>query len=80
MGAFETDEWFPQANGAAVEAGAFVGQSLSDAFELHGGLDFVRYFFSLNPEPGDRHIAGGALDQYLSLWAGVLWRWPDARH
>jgi len=75
-GQFETEQWFPRATGAGVEAGAFVGQKLSDNFALHGGFDLVRYFFSLNPEPDDTNIAGGALDQYLSLWAAVAWVWP----
>jgi hypothetical protein len=75
-GEFETEQWFPRATGAGVEAGAFVGQKLSQNFALYGGFDLLRYFFSLNPEPDDTNIAGGALDQYLSLWAAVAWVWP----
>jgi hypothetical protein len=75
-GEFETEQWFPRATGAGVEAGAFVGQKLSANFALYGGFDLLRYFFSLNPEPDDTNVAGGALDQYLSLWAAVAWVWP----
>jgi hypothetical protein len=76
MGDFESDQWFPRASGAGIEAGVFVGQALSESFDLLGGFDVERYFFTLNPEPGDPHVAGGALDQHLSLWAALLWRYP----
>jgi hypothetical protein len=77
MGPFESETWFPRASGGAVEVGVFLGQALSKSLVLYGGFDLQRYFFSVNPEPGDRNIAGGAVDQYLSLWAALAWRWPS---
>ncbi|MBL9016862.1 MAG: hypothetical protein JNL83_21925, partial [Myxococcales bacterium] len=33
--------------------------------DVQARLDLRRYFFAMNPEPGDPWIAGGATDQYF---------------
>jgi hypothetical protein len=79
-GELESAEWFPEAKGAGFVAGLFGGQSLSDQFDLMAGLDIHRYYIDMNtppaPVPAGTNIVGGAVDQYLSLWAGISWRLP----
>ena len=81
-GQIASDEWFPHLAGGGIDAGLYGGIGLSPSFDLLLGFDIQRYFFDLNPNGGDRiltekgGIAGGAVDQYLSGWAGVAWRLP----
>ena len=42
------------------------------------GVEVARYFFSMNSEPGDARVAGGAVDQYLSIAAGLSYAWGRA--
>ena len=70
-GAISTDEWFPRLSVAGLDAGAHVGLGVSEGLHLLVGVLYRRYGFSMNPEPGDPHVAGGALDSYISGWAGV---------
>jgi hypothetical protein len=35
--------------------------------------EYQRYWFTLNPNPGDPWIAGGALDEYKSVRVTVAW-------
>jgi hypothetical protein len=58
--------YFPHAQVGAVTTGLHLGFRLWDSLELRAGADYQRYFFSFNPEPGDAHVAGGAVDQYLA--------------
>lgn len=64
--------WFPNASGGAVDAGFSVGYSIIDNLSLVAGFDFRRYYLSFDPQPGDPNIAGGASDEYLSGWGGLL--------
>lgn len=75
-GAVESDEWFPRTSVGGLDLGAFVGYGLADEFDILAGVDYRRYFYTLNPEPGDRRVAGGALDQFVSLWLGLGYRIP----
>lgn len=55
-------EFFPRLTGGGmdVEAGAMV--RLFRFVEVRASYTYQRYWFSMNPEPGDPYIAGGALD------------------
>ncbi len=75
-GELGSDAWFPGASGGAVDAGLFAGYEFVTGIALVAGFDFRRYFFSLNPEPGDTFVAGGAVDEYLSGWGGFAFRIP----
>ncbi|MHB1845289.1 MAG: hypothetical protein ACYCWW_10700 [Deltaproteobacteria bacterium] len=66
--------YFPHASVGAVAGGLHLAFALWDALELRVGADYQRYFFSFNPVPGDAHVAGGALDQYLAATAAVALR------
>jgi hypothetical protein len=73
-----TGRWFPNLDVGGVDAAAFAGYALSADLDIVAGVTYRRYFYTLNPEPGDLHVAGGALDQYMSGFAGVVYRMPGA--
>jgi hypothetical protein len=76
LGAGEMDEagYFPRMDVAGIDAGAFATWALARRFELRVAFSVQRYFFSLNPEPGDAYIAGGAIDQYLGTSLSLVYR------
>jgi hypothetical protein len=59
--------YFPHATAGGVDAQIGPAVALSDFFELRLNGEYRRYFFSMNPRPGEAHIAGGALDEYLCI-------------
>jgi hypothetical protein len=75
-GQVQDDDWFPNASVGGIDVGLFGGYAVSKHFDLLAGVDMRRYFYSMNPEPGDARVAGGAVDQFLSGWVGVSWRLP----
>ena len=74
-GDLDGDEWFPRASSGGFDAQLGLGWVFLSGFEARLGAEYTRYFFSLNPEPGDARVAGGALDQYISGTIDVLWTW-----
>lgn len=66
-----SDAWFPRLTGGGVDAHLGAVWQISGPVALHGRADLRRYFFAMNPEPGDPAIAGGAIDQYLAIIAGL---------
>jgi len=77
-GQLAADEWFPRSSGGGLELGLIAGLRFAEDFELRAGVDLRRYFLSMNPEPGDPRIAGGALDQYIAGTVAISWTWPEA--
>ncbi len=65
--------WFPNLDAGGLQGEIFAVYALPRGFDVRIGFDFRRYFFTLNPEPGDPRIAGGALDQYLGYSLGLGW-------
>lgn len=67
------DLWFPNASGQAIDIGLWGGYRLIDSLDLVLGVDFVRYGFDFNPidKANATRVAGGAVDQYLSGFAGI---------
>jgi hypothetical protein len=63
--------WFPRASGAGVDAELGASWRLAGAITVFGRADLRRYFFAMNPEVGDARIAGGAIDQYVAIVAGL---------
>jgi hypothetical protein len=67
----EIARWFPRATAAGVEL------SLASTYRVTGNIFtrvaavYSRAFFDFNAQPGDKYIAGGALDQSLALALGV---------
>lgn len=64
---------FPKATVGGVEG------ELGGAFTLLPGLEarvtasYRRFFYSMNPTPGDGYVAGGALDEFGGLLASVAY-------
>jgi len=55
---------FPRATDAGVDAGASVSWSFTPRLELRLSGRYMRFFYSLHPQPQDPFVAGGALDEY----------------
>jgi len=77
-GQLSEPDWFPNNSGAGLEAGGVLGFLLADWVELRAAFEYRRFWFSLNPEPGDARIAGGALDNYFKGSLGVAFYWPGS--
>jgi hypothetical protein len=70
-GQIATSNYFPRLTVAGMEAGVGAAWQFSSPWEVRVGVDYRRYFFSMHPEPGDRLIAGGALDNYVVATAAL---------
>ena len=72
-GEIQEDYWFPRSDVGGVEGALGIGYMVTDDIEVQAGVDVRRYFYTMNPEPGDLWIAGGAADQYLAGSIGASW-------
>jgi hypothetical protein len=75
-GQLGSEEWFPRNSGGGLEAGLVLGFLVTDWLEARAGFEYRRFWFSMNPEPGDPNIAGGALDHYFVGNIGLALHWP----
>lgn len=66
--------YFPRLSTNAVEFGAGVAVGLWRGVEVRAGVEYRRYFSSMNPEPGDAYVVGGSVDQYITGTLGVGYR------
>jgi hypothetical protein len=55
--------YFPRATIAGVEGRFGVAHAVGRSVELSLEMAYARFFYTLNPRPGDSYVAGGALDQ-----------------
>jgi hypothetical protein len=55
--------YFGRASVGGVEGRVGVAHTLGRAFEASLEFAYTRFFYTLNPQPGDPYVAGGALDQ-----------------
>ncbi len=62
---------FPRLSGGAVDATMGGAVRISSHFEARLALAYARYFFSMNPQPGDPFVAGGALDEFATATVGA---------
>jgi hypothetical protein len=72
-------QYFPHRSVGGADAQAAVGYQLTEDFEVRAGIDYRRYFYSMNSQcvaggPCDQYVAGGALDQYIAFSAVVAYR------
>lgn len=74
LGELGSTRWFPRAEGAGAEAHMGLRFALGRGFEARLAGRWRRYFMSMRSEPGDAHVAGGAVDQYLAMTLGLGWR------
>lgn len=73
LGGGDLMERFPQATAQGVDVRAIAVIKLARQWDLRIGLDYMRYFYDMKPEPGDQYVAGGALDEFFVLQAGVTY-------
>lgn len=62
---------FPRAEGLGLAARAGVAMRPFRHIELGAQAAYERLAFQLNPEPGDKNVAGGALDEHWRLEANA---------
>lgn len=73
VGEVTSAEWFPRATVGGFEADIGLGVRV-DEIELRAFFAMRRFFYAMNPEPGDARVAGGAIDQSLSGVLELVWR------
>ena len=54
---------FPRTTVGGVEARLGGARALAAGLELSIEIGYTRFYYAFHPEPGDAHVAGGALDQ-----------------
>jgi hypothetical protein len=65
---------FPRADLGGLDGAVAVSLDLPQRLRLKLGGRYVRFFSSLHPMPGDKYVAGGALDEYAVLDLTLAWR------
>jgi hypothetical protein len=73
-GALSGADRFPRATATGVEAGLGLGFALTKELDLEVDAGLRRYGITTNVVPGDRSIAGGAVDQTTWLGLGLAYR------
>jgi hypothetical protein len=72
------ETWFPRASAQGIEGEMKLSYALSHAFDLSAALGMQRFALSFHPTLQDanagRLIAGGAIEQYLSMTLGASFR------
>jgi hypothetical protein len=71
LGAGSVGDSFPRATIGGVEGRAGVTQGFGPGLQLSLELAYTRFYYTLDPEPGDAYVAGGALDQMATASLGV---------
>jgi hypothetical protein len=74
FGEIGSPNFFPHISGGGAEASLGAAFALTGGLELRATIDWRRYFLSMNPQVGDRLIAGGAVDDFFGLRALIAWR------
>jgi hypothetical protein len=64
---------FPHTSVGGVEGSLGVADQVSSAVEISLDLDYMRFFYNLQPVPGDKYVAGGALDEMATISLGVAY-------
>ncbi len=55
--------YFARSTVGGAEGRLGLARTLGHGFDLSLELAYTRFFYTLNPQPGDAYVAGGALDQ-----------------
>ncbi len=64
---------FPRTSVGGVEGSLGVADQVGSAVEVSLDLDYTRFFYNLQPQPGDKYVAGGALDEMATISLGVAY-------
>jgi hypothetical protein len=68
---FHSSQFFPRSNVAGADAELELRYALSPRFQVRAGLEWRRYWFALNTQPGDTFVAQGAVDQSFAFTARI---------
>lgn len=78
MGQLTSPAWFPHATAQALDGFVTAGFEVVPNLYATAGFDATRYALDMHTVPADRSaardIAGGAIDQYLTVHLGVEYR------
>ena len=66
---------FPRSRSGGVDAEASATLDLGRTLQLRLAGRHARFYYTLHPMPGDRFIAGGALDEFAVLDLTCAARW-----
>ena len=64
---FHSSPFFPRSNVAGADAEVDVRYAISPRIQLRAGLEWRRYWFTLNAQPGDTFVAQSAVDQSFAF-------------
>jgi hypothetical protein len=73
-GEITSSEYFSRASVMAVDFSLGGAVALAKGLEVRLSADWRRYFFAMNPMPGDPLVAGGAVDDNYGLTASIAIR------
>ncbi len=65
--------YFPKATAMAVDAGGGLSVQVADHLRLRAGVEWQRYFVTLNAEDTSTFFAKTAADQYITATASLQW-------
>jgi hypothetical protein len=64
---------FPSSSVGGVEAELGASVAIAAGFEARATASYRRFFYSMNPTPGDGYVAGGALDELSGLQGSLAY-------
>jgi hypothetical protein len=64
---------FPRSSVGGVQAELGAAVAIAAGFEARVTASYRRFFYTMNPTPGDGYVAGGALDELSGLQASVAY-------
>jgi hypothetical protein len=73
-GEITSAEYFQRATVMAVDFSLGAAVAIAKGIEARVSADWRRYFFAMNPMPGDPLIAGGAVDDNYGITAAIAFR------
>lgn len=68
-----TEHYFPYGKGGGVDLNIGLNYRVWHALGVAAEFRWRRFLFDMQSSPGDRYVAGGATEDYLSAWFGMTW-------
>jgi hypothetical protein len=73
LGELGSAQFFPEATAVGVDAGGGISVGLAEHLRLRAGVEWQRYFITLNAAETSRFFAQTAFDQYITAAAYLQW-------